>query len=206
MRKDTTMRLSRKTIIAVAGVALAAVSVTSCQTQSADASEEATRGTGTVSIETERITVPPAAVKWADAADGTSCGAVNADLILGTIAATSGFDAGREKPDTGGAGWSGFASEPWKVYGTGNDADRADGQAAITAVAARLCDSYRSAAVMSEDGVRGSVDDLALSTYLVGEHYTRQYGVTPAGADWDPHGVRADITNISTAAASARNL
>lgn len=158
----------------------------------------------TASVGEDHVTVPAEALTYAAEVDaGTTCGAVNTDLIIGTIAATTRYDSDYHGDD-GGKGWSGLAPEPWARYGTADATERADGRAATTAVAHKLCDAYRFAADLADRDASVSVDDLALSTYLVGARYTEQYGVVDEDAEWDPHQVREKITEIQDATASVR--
>lgn len=187
-----------RTTTALAGLAVAsAASMTAC-------ADDADASTITATMSDSSVNVPEDALTYAaEVGAGTTCGAVNTDLIVGTIAATTGYDTDYSD-ESGGAGWSGLAPAAWDQYTTADDTDRADGRAATQAVANKLCDAYRTAAEIHDKDRKATVDDLALSVYLVGESYTQRYGVVPDDADWDPHQVREKITRITDAADSVR--
>lgn len=185
--------------LTLSAAAAAAVALAGCSAEDTSASEP-TFHPSSIELSGEQVSLPDGA--WAAAESSSEqCPQVSTDLVVGKIAATSGYDADFSDAH-GGAGYSGMYPEKWSMFGTGELDDRTDLEAATEATSAELCEAYDIAEQLSEEGVAGSVDDIALSVSLVGERYTRDEGLVDVDAEVDPHDVRAQITEITDAAAS----
>lgn len=188
-------------LLAPASAVALTLGIVGCSSQDTETTDHA--AVSTISTATGDIDLPAGA--W-DAATSAAerCNQATPELIAGTIATVSGYDA--EYTDgVGREGYAALAPAQWQTFGTDNPDERADLAASTDAVAAQLCDGFAVAENLANDG--GSTDDaeqLALSVVLFGERYTREYGITAedADADFDPHDQRAQISAIQDAAAS----
>ncbi|MGO1664886.1 MAG: hypothetical protein ACTHYO_14355 [Micrococcaceae bacterium] len=185
--------------LTLSAVAVAVVALAGCSTEDTGASEP-TFHPSAIEVAGGQVSLPDGAWAAAETSSG-QCPQVSTELVVGKIAATSGYDADFSDAH-GGAGYSGMYPEKWATFGTGELGDRADLEAGTQATAAELCESYDIAEQLSDEGAEGSVDDIALSVSLVGERYTRDEGLVDVDAEVDPHDVRAQITEITDAAAS----
>lgn len=195
------MRTRIYSIAAVASLAVAGLTGCTSGTDTASAAETPTfTPVDTVAVAADDVELPAGAL---DAARGAAeqCDAVTAELVVGKIAASSGYDPDYTADD-GSAGIAGMYPEKWKDYGTGDLADRGDLEVSTDAVAAELCDAYAAAEELVDAHPDTDVEDLALSITLVGQRYTAEYGVPDDAAATDYHDVRAQITEITDAADS----
>lgn len=182
---------TNRTILTATVAGLAALAVAGCSSSDDAAAEQAA---GFTPVAEQTADIPDGAVQAAtDAAE--ACEQVDPAQVVALIKTRSGYDTDFTASD-GSAGIAGMYPVKWDTYGTGDLDERNDLDKASQATAAELCDAYSTAEDLADDGVDGTVEELALEITLVGEDYTARYGVPADDAEWDPHDVRAAVTTI----------
>ncbi|MGV0870465.1 hypothetical protein [Corynebacterium kalidii] len=189
------------TRVGIAGITLAATAaLVGCASEDTSSAEAAADQPTSIETVAGPITLPEGAWSAAESA-AEECEAVTPQLIAGTIATLSGYDA--EYSDASGrAGYSAQVPVQWERWGTDAPEDRSDLTAANQALGKQLCSAFDSAASLADDPSDDfQRESVALAVVLAGEKYVEREGV-PAIGDRDPHLVRAQVSDILTAADS----